>query len=638
MWLEQVRGWARGGLFESAPTFSRAIWPALAVSVVLFVRIPSSNYIFDEQEALLGNPYLNTPGISFWSAFERDFWGLPPSGTIGSYRPLPNLAWRLLWSIAEQPWLLHWLNVILHAVNGALLTSYVGAVTRSRPLPWLVGASFLTCAMLTEAVTGVVGLADVLAGTGVLLALHATRLPWYLAFPSVFLATAVGLGAKESAMVLVPLIFWATLVLAPRLFPARPRRWARALLLGASSAAAFIGYTYFRRAVFPSEVPAALRLPLAPDASVLERILRAFLLWFRQPQLPHDPLNNPLLEADFAHRLSGALSVYGRSLTQLLFPWRLSGDYSFAEERIPETVISLEAAFGALLMVGPPLVAIALWTQDLMRERRQRCLVPSRNGDGGRDRLLLALALAWFPIAYFPHSNIPVLLPTVRAERLWYLPAMGTAMLLGYLLCRLLRHHGRVGRVWPLAVLLGFLGFQALQARVHALAYTSDLAFWRATVVASPRSAKAQLNYAVMVGARGRMQERLVFTHRALRLAPEWPMASVYFADALCRSGRPAAAWRHYLRGFELGPNQKSLIALGLQCLWDTGMIPKRDEALRELAAKHPGSWLSYLVLEVLERGAQHGGVPPEHRPRGYDQKRSDSSSSIDGRADETRT
>ena len=29
---------------------------------------------------------------------------------------------------------------------------------------------------------------------------------------------------------------------------------------------------------------------------------------------------------------------------------------------------------------------------------------------------LLALALLWLPVAYFPHSNIPVLLPTARTE------------------------------------------------------------------------------------------------------------------------------------------------------------------------------------------------------------------------------
>ena len=618
-----VRTWTGAGVLRVEPRFKNVIWPALCIALLAFMRSPTSNYIFDEQEALLGNPYLNSPSIRFWEVFQRDFWGLPPDGTIGSYRPLPNILWRLLWAVAEQPWLLHWLNLVLHAVNAALLTDFVWRTTAERRFSWLTGATFLMCALLTEAVTGVVGLADVLAGTGVLLAMHALRLRWHWAIVGIIAGTLLGLGSKESALVLIPLLGWAALVLAPVFAPQRPLRLIRAFLALMASAIALVGYTYFRRSQFPTAIPADLNVQLSPDATIVERTLRAFLVWFRQPQLPHDPLNNPLLDADFPHRIAGALGVYARGLLQVVFPWRLSGDYSFAEERIPEHLVSFSSVAGALLLLAPPSMALVLWRRALLRERRVRRLGQRPTEDRElRSWALLALGFLWFPVAYFPHSNIPVLLPTIRAERLWYLPAMGTSMVIGYALWKLLDFGYLSRKHWPIRLVVGFLLVQFVQARIHALAYSSDLVFWRANVVAAPQSAKAQLNYAVMLGARGYMQERLAFNYRALQLAPQWPMASVYYADALCRMGRPERAWRHYERGFSSAPNQKSLISLGLQCLWDTGKIPEHSAELSAMATAHPGSWLAYLAIDIIDNGKQYAGVRPEHRPRGYDQKR----------------
>ena len=92
---------------------------------------PATNFIFDEQEALLANPYVRTvadprPKFGWLDAFHRDFWGLPPDRSIGSYRPMPDLVWRALWELGareQTPFLHHWVNVLLHGVNGALVVA-----------------------------------------------------------------------------------------------------------------------------------------------------------------------------------------------------------------------------------------------------------------------------------------------------------------------------------------------------------------------------------------------------------------------------------------------------------------------------------------------------------------------------------
>ncbi len=607
---------------DQDPKFLTAFAPALVASVLIYVRSPLSNYIFDEQEALLANPYVNGQAGSFLHAFTRDFWGLPPDRSIGSYRPLPDLVWRALWFVSHRPFLHHWVNVVVHAVNASLVAGFVFLLTRRRDTGWLAGACFLASAVLTEAVTGVVGIADVFGGLFMLGALLFLQRGLALMPLCVFASVLLGLFSKESVLVAVPLVPWVALVTAPLLHPKRPLRALRAGAAFAASLLALIVYTYFRRRFFPvvSQVNAGAALPA--EAGALARALSRFLHWFQQPQLPHDPVNNPLVDADLRHRVAGALRVYTRGLGQVVFPWTLSGDYSFPQEPIPDRVYFPESVLGGLLLILPPLAGVAAWVVSLFREARVRARAANPDlssvaADPVQSLLaLLAIGLVWFPVAYFPHSNIPVLLPTIRAERFWYLPVFGTACLLALLFTRLIH----VRAAWGPGIVIAFLGFQALAGRWHALDYTDDLIFWRATHNAVPRSAKAQLNYSVMLGARGELKERLAINAEAMRLAPKWPMAHVYYGDTLCRLKRAEEAWPHYIDGFELAPNDLNLIALGLQCAWDEKIIDAHKDELLALSDKHPGSWLAYLASDIVYNGAANGGVQKKYRPRAYDE------------------
>ena len=103
-----------------------------------------------------------------------------------------------------------------------------------------------------------------------------------------------------------------------------------------------------------------------------------------------------------------------------------------------------------------------------------------------------------------------------------------------------------------------------------------------------------------MLGARGDLAGRLESNTIALALAPQWPMASVYLGDTLCRLHRAPEAIPHYLQGFELGPNEMSLIALGMQCLWDEQQLADDSAVRGEL--QDAGGSLPRLVAQVPRR------------------------------------
>ena len=807
------------------PTFLNALLPFLALTSVLYSRwLFTTNYIFDEQEALLANPYVNQTGFKYQDAIYRDFWGLPPNASIGSYRPIPNYLWRgvvelgeraqkvwdpmlahplvtlsvfaglivvvlafflrraPLWlgglivgiiaaalavgvwfgvdqiqhnaeltagirpltEVARTSFVQHWYNIFFHAVNGALFSAIAWRISKKRACAWLVGTTFVTCAVLTEAVSGCVGIADVLGGMGALLAIASLALPAYVMPFGVFLAILFGFFSKESAIVCVPLVPFAALVSAPVIHGEKPARLARTVLAAIGAVAAFVLYTEMRKLWFPSPLPSELTDPIADSAPLSQRLVHDFLVWFHQAPLPRDPLNNPFADpnVDVEHRIAGALRVYERGLGQVVFPWTLSGDYSFPQEPAPEKLVFFGSVLGAILTLVPFGASIGLFVVALRRElggrsERKRTaedalwaadyrsepvpdpeaahppsprgsdpafavsLVPTwprriagyafqaalvavsfflvrhilhvppakeyqelidkgtapRNiaipvswmlhyapylGGGciavgalvelawkkrvprpGLWRLMVfSVGLLWLVVSYFPHSNVPVLLPTVRAERLWYFPAMGTTMIVGVAL-DWIRDTLTKAR-WPrlgIAIPVVFLLFQAGRAYWHATDYRSDLVFWDATKDAVPNSSKAHLNYSVMVGAhKSDYQTRLAESLKAVALAPDWAMAHIYTGDTLCRMGRPDEAWPYYRDGFEKGPNDKSLISLALQCMFDTKTLKSHDAELRAVSVAHPGSWIAFLGPDTLDNGDRYGGVNPEYRPRSYNE------------------
>ena len=208
-------GWIHHYFMGEPPTFLAACVPFCLLAVVLYTRHPLTNFIFDEQEALLANPYVRSVAdaaspLHWQHAFTRDFWGLPPDRSIGSYRPLPDLVWRFLWWLGardKSPFLHHWVNVLLHGANGALVTMITYRATNNRRTSWLAGAIFVATAVLTEAVSGVVGIADVMGALGVLLCVCALAKPLLKMAPLVFVFTLFGLTSKESALAIVPMIF-----------------------------------------------------------------------------------------------------------------------------------------------------------------------------------------------------------------------------------------------------------------------------------------------------------------------------------------------------------------------------------------------------------------------------------------------
>ena len=352
-----------------------------------------------------------------------EYW--PGSTQSGLYRPVTKLTYLFDYAILgsrANPASYHWINFLLHGIN-MTLAFYLGmALFEETWLALALAALWGLHPVLTESVTNVVGRADLLAGFGVLAGLlchiraREQKWPWLAILP---LVAAIGVFSKESAIVLIAAMALYDFTWGKPNWPAYP-----------CVAIAFAAFWWARTY--------ALHGVGAIHASFTDNPVAFTGLW--------------------EGRLT-AVKVIGRYLLLLIWPARLSCDYSFNE--VP---LSGWGDFGALLALGVCAAAIALVFQ-----RRQR------------HRVLFFFTIFFF-VALLPSSNLLVTIGSIMAERFLYLPALGFGGCVVYLL------RGRPRWILAAACLL-----LAARTYVRNRDWRDEASLWASAVQAAPDSYKVHM-------------------------------------------------------------------------------------------------------------------------------------------------
>src|SRR5271157_3429273 len=134
------------------------------------------------------------------------------NATDGLYRPLTTFSYLLNYAVfnnGPRPAGYHWVNLVAHEANVALVYALGIAIVGETAPAWALAAIWGLHPLLTESVTNIVGRADLLAAFGVLAGLlcHVRgasaagrrKLAWLAGVAG---SQAIGLFSKESAVVL----------------------------------------------------------------------------------------------------------------------------------------------------------------------------------------------------------------------------------------------------------------------------------------------------------------------------------------------------------------------------------------------------------------------------------------------------
>ncbi len=420
----------------------RHVWLAFAILCALtwiaYANSFQSGMVLDSKVLLLEDPRIRavTPeNVSL--ILERSYWW--PYIESALYRPVTTFWYLFNYAMLGnqgRPAGYHWINLALHTVNVMLLFAVALRLGRRLWAAFFVAAIWAVHPLSTEAVTNIIGRADLLAATGVLGAFLAylradgaegrSRFLWLLASAA---ATTIGIFSKESAVAILGVVVLYDFALRRETSPL-PR-----LLWGWLAIVVPLMFLWYQRAIVLGE--AAAEFPV---------------------------VDNPILGATFTTGRLTALAVIPRYLWLIVWPRNLSADYSYAQ--IPLASGHIDDWLAWIVVAMAVAVTLALFA---------------------RSRLMFFAAASAF-VCFVPASNLLILIGTIMAERLVYLSSAGV------IACAVMAlHTPRLDRWRGVATAGVCLVVVACTARtlVRNGDWRDDMTLWTATVQTSPRSFKA---------------------------------------------------------------------------------------------------------------------------------------------------
>lgn len=540
-----------------APAVSTSALLVALLALAVYLNAIPGDFVFDDK--LIQRDPRILGQTSFWTIFVTDYWYKYIGTSADLYRPLTIASYALNFAVTGlSSSAFHAVNIILHAAVCVLVVALVGALFRDRLLAVVSGLLFATHPVHTEAVTGIVGRAELLSALFLLgaLWLHACRYrPW-------------GWSGQVGLLVAVVAYFCAllskeTAIVGPGLLVLIDYAVARGE--GDAPAEPFPGEadgsrprSLARREPRPPMASDRITMPVGRPGWDLRRVLgivalyatvaviyviiryavvgqliqkpppRSYLLLFGQP---------------LVMRLCTALQILTINLRLLLFPATLSADYSYRQVPLIDT-LTLPAAVGLL-------AAVLLCGGFVWAVRRRAW--PA------------VFALGFFAVCYSLVSNLLVPLQILVAERLLYLPSVGFCVGAAWLwrewACRLGTHASASWlRHAPAAIVAAVVLLYSGRTVARNFDWRNNETLYAATVRASPECFAAHFNYsAILLRQPGKTQQALEELLKAYAIRQDHYPSLVNLSSAYLSTGQPDKAREIALHGLQIRPDGAEL-------------------------------------------------------------------------------
>jgi hypothetical protein len=553
--------WKRGSKDSrrSSTTRRRAI-----LLLALFATLPYANalctgFALDDEFQIRTNPAV-TGGIDFIQILSSPLY----PGDL--FRPFTVLTFAINeWLTPGSPAPLHAMNVMLHAAVAVLVYLLARRLLNSGRAAFVSAALFAVHPIHTEAVTGLVGRAEILAalfGLGALLsaaraAAAATR-PSRTALQMLSLALfCLALLSKESAATILPLIILFRIVMRGDTFAVGLWRELHSL----------------------DWVPYML-------------CTLVFVVWRLGVTAPFDRplLDNVLVFVPWAVRIHSALGVLWDYFGLLNVPLVLATDYSYNQVPV------ITSWWTPRLWAGCGLVTLA--TACCMRRRW--------------TGVVFAVAFPFVTLSLTANVLFPI--GTIKAERLLYLPSVGWALLAGWGFDCLLRRP----RYRTIALTLLCTLMVAFTARtwIRNWDWQDNMVLYQSMVRSAPESAKARYNFGVVLQRRGDNEAASAQFHRALEIYPWEEDAALGIGIGFEREGRTEAALQWYRKVLEIAPSFDQGHLRLCRVLVNAHRFVEAATACRAGLRYRPADpeLLKGVGASLMETGAVEAGINVLHR------------------------
>jgi len=477
------------------------------LAIGVYANSLPNEFVYDDHAVVVGDqrshslsriPELFTGG--YWTVTRRTL-----------YRPITLLSFALnhavtgLWAPGYRA-----VNLALHALVCVVLFQLMRALFGAFWPAFVAGLVYAVHPIHVEAVVPIVGRSELLSTLGV------TTAMWLYVrdaarggrgvtgrYVGVLVLAWAAMLSKENAVVLIALVaafdVWRRLMVSPsdrvggwEAYLTGRFLWRYAGLLGVG-----VVVLTMRHAALGMVLGEAVRFPLA---------------------------DNPLGYESWSARLLTGLVLLGKYARLLVLGYPLCCDYS--PNAIP-VVRSFSWVVGGGLVCG---VALVLCLGVSLLRRRQ-----------------MVVAVGWFLLSYAPVANVFVLIGTMFAERLMYLPSVAVAMAWGLtipaLVSRLWNHHERWARVGAVViggiVATGVTTYAALTMGRNRV-WRTDESLYRDGLAKQPNSARCQYNMGAWYAGNGQLELAVRHLRRAIEIVSPYYLARTKLASChLMRSQWP---------------------------------------------------------------------------------------------------
>jgi protein O-mannosyl-transferase len=560
------------------------------IAIFCYANILPNDFCFDDIPIVRHNPKIQIDDQ--WGAiWNTDYWshsGQDAASRDLLYRPITLSVLRLTRIIAGNgPLAFHIISVLLHAICTLLVAMLIRDLLCITPTsctahravapPWVDAAAWVAAAIFavlpihSEAVASVVGQADLLAAAGVIgtLLCHfrvAAAATWPQATLWMIVAAVcafIAMGAKESGICVVPLVFLGELLgvttsSGSTLTPGPLRGSQHGPRLHPSQGVRFLRAAYL---VVPLGAYLALRYQALGE--------------FYQGPAPTKTVN-VVVDAPAWQRGLGVLQAWGMYWRKTIVPRELVIEYAINAVRLPTRIWQADVLAGLAWMMVLIAMAIHSWKKGL------------------RARTFLVLALI---LSYLPTSNAFVLIQVFFAERIWYLPSVFVAGLFAVFGVRLLKR-----RIWRQ---VGVVILCAMMVRcwVRNSEWKNNGTLFAAAYYDHPQSVMARHLYGQWLAQNGEIEKGIGLIQKALEIDLGFTDAHRSLGHAYLKAGQVEDALRHLQIADMQAPNdpetQRALAEASNQLRLAAGPQLK---ALEQAARENPNNMAAQLAYVRMLR------------------------------------
>ena len=484
----------------------------VALAVFAYANAASNGFALDDETIVVKNPLVRSVG-NLVRIFTTDYWtGAAATGDArdpGLYRPLTVFSYALNYAVSGlSATAFHITNIVLHAVTSLVLFLFAGELLGSAVAAFVVSSVFAVHPIHVEAVTGIVGRAEVLVALFALLALWVGRKTTIAAAVGAGLLYLLALFSKESAITL-PVLF------ALYDWTRRERLRDSGLLTVKALAPRYAALA----------VALIIYLPLRLNA-----VTQPALAWAGWKGVPA-----------YARALT-ASRVLVEYIGLFFWPKTLLADYWVTDVPVAHSVADAPALLSTILLAGLVVLLVS-------RLRHRRTLV---------------FSVAWFLVTILPASNLFFASGLGKAERILYLPSVGLCLALGCAVLALDAWPQFRTRVLPVTLSLVLLALGARTIRRNQ-DWRDTFTLAKASLAVSPHSLLMNSLVARQLVARGEARQAVPLLQEASRQEPTRARFHVLLGAAYYADKQPEQAVAEYTKALQLEPrNADALNDLGV--------------------------------------------------------------------------